>query len=81
MTLCASCGSPAQLTENGLCATCSAETRGATTWAPAFPSPASLRRTAPDGRSCSAESLPTIERPIESAGAASSLPRRSRDTW
>ena len=81
MTLCASCGDPAQLTEHGLCETCAQDqTRGTTTWAPAFPSPASRSRTVPDGRSCPAASLPTIERPSESAGAAS-FPRRSRDTW
>ena len=58
----------------GLCETCAQDqTRGTTAWAPALPSPASLRRTAasPDGRSCSAESLPLIEPPIQSAGAAS----------
>ena len=79
--LCASCGERTNTTQYGLCEACThRHTRGTTTWAPAFPSPASLRRTAPDGRSCPAESLPPIEPPIQSAGAAL-FPRRSRDTW
>ena len=77
---CASCGQRCTLTEHGLCDTCTGSTRETPTWAPAFPSPASRSRTVPDGHSCQAASLPTIERPIESAGAAS-FSCQSRDTW
>ena len=79
---CASCGERTTTTQYGLCETCThRHTRGTTTWAPAFPSPASRSRTVPDGRSCSAASLPAVEPPTQSAGAASFPARRSRDAW